>query len=68
LQDKVRFAPQVSTDQRLILADPQTRGGLLMCVPKPLAGKVEGKLEQAGLEYAIIGKMRAGCGIDVLPA
>ena len=68
LQDKVRFAPQVAEHQRLLLADPQTSGGLLMSVPKRLAGSVEGELERAGLDYAIIGKMRAGAGIDVLQA
>jgi selenide,water dikinase len=68
LRDKVRFAPQVADYQRLLLADPQTSGGLLMCVPKRLAGRVEGELELSGVDYAIIGKMRAGSGIDVLPA
>jgi len=68
LSDKVRFASQLAEDQRLILADPQTSGGLLMSVPKRLAGSVEGELELAGVDYAIIGKMRAGSGIDVLPA
>ena len=66
LQDKVSFAPQVAEHQRLLLADPQTSGGLLMAVPKQLAGRVEGQLELAGVEYAIVGKMRAGSGIKVL--
>ena len=68
MRDKVSFAPQIAEHQRLLLADPQTSGGLLMCVPKPLAGRVEGELENAGVDYAIIGKMRSGSGIDVLPA
>jgi selenide,water dikinase len=68
LGDKVRFAPQVAEHQRLLLADPQTSGGLLMAAPQRLAGSVEGELEAAGLDYAIIGRMRAGSGIDVLPA
>ena len=66
LRDKVRFAPQIAEYQRLLLADPQTSGGLLISVPKERAGMLEGKLEIAGIEYAIIGKMRAGSGIDVL--
>ena len=65
LRDKVRFAPQITAYQRLILADPQTSGGLLISVPKERAGMLEGKLEIAGVDYAIIGKMRAGSGIDV---
>ena len=68
MQNKVRFADQIAEYQRLLLADPQTSGGLLMSVPKPLAGHVEGELENAGVDYAIIGKMRTGYGIDVLPA
>lgn len=68
LRGKARFAPQIAEHQRLILADPQTSGGLLMAVPKERAGMVEGKLETAGVDYAIIGKMRAGSGIDVLPS
>jgi len=66
LRDKVHFAPQVAEHLRLLLADPQTSGGLLMAVPKRLAGRVEGQLEIAGVDYAIIGKMRAGSGIEVL--
>ena len=65
-EEKVRFAPQVPAHQRLLLADPQTSGGLLMCVPRRQASRVEGELELAGQDYAIIGKMRAGSGIDVL--
>jgi selenide,water dikinase len=68
IKDKARFAPQVTEHQRLLLTDPQTSGGLLMSVPKRLAGSVEGELELAGVDYAIIGKMRSGSGIDVLPA
>ena len=68
MQGKVRFAPQVAEHKRLLLADPQTSGGLLICAPKRKAGSVEGELERAGVDYAIIGKMRSGGGIDVLPA
>lgn len=67
LQNKVRFAPHIDEYLHLILADPQTSGGLLMSVPKHLAGCVEGELELAKIDYAIIGKMRLGSGIDVIP-
>lgn len=68
LRHTVRFAPQIAEHQRLLLADPQTSGGLLMAVPKERAGMVEGNLELAGVDFAIIGKLRAGTGIDVLPS
>ena len=66
LQEKVCFAAKIPQYQRLLLADPQTSGGLLVAVPKEKAATFESKLENVGHNYAIIGKLKAGTGIDVL--
>ena len=66
LQEKVRFATKIPQYQRLLLADPQTSGGLLIAVPQEKAATFESKLESAGHDYAIIGKLRAGSSINVL--
>ncbi len=67
LQDKVRFDNSIDQVSRTLLFDPQTSGGLLMAISKEKAASLEGRLEAAGVEYAIIGKLCKGYGIEVKP-
>ncbi len=67
LHGKVHFSEQVNDLSKALMADPQISGGLLIATPKLKASKLEVQLEKAGLEFAIIGKMRAGKGIKVIP-
>lgn len=46
------FAPDVSETQRLLLADAQTSGGLLLCIPAANAGDAVRRLVDAGCEHA----------------
>jgi selenide,water dikinase len=64
LKDHVHFAPQLSDDQKLMLCDPQTSGGLLMALPKE---KVSA-FATHGIFHAVIGKVVTGQGdIQVNP-
>ncbi len=66
LHGKVHFDEQINDINKALLADPQLSGGLLIAAPKLKASKLEVQLEKAGLEFAIIGKMRAGKGLKVI--
>ena len=66
LKGEVDFDGGVPEWLRLIMFDPQTSGGLLMAVAKERAAELESKLELAGVDYAIVGCLKSGSGIDVL--
>lgn len=52
------FAEGISEATRLLLADAQTSGGLLLCVPADRAGELLGRLADAGCaRAAIIGEL-----------
>jgi selenide,water dikinase len=56
-----RFADAVSEVDRLLLADAQTSGGLLIAVPPDREERLVGELEQRGaLARSVIGEMIAG--------
>ncbi|MDO8716490.1 MAG: AIR synthase-related protein, partial [Dehalococcoidales bacterium] len=56
-----RFAPDIPTEVQDVLHDPQTSGGLLMCIAPKQADRLLGKLKDAGIaEAAIIGEVVAG--------
>jgi selenide,water dikinase len=64
---KVRFPKGLPEPIQWVLADAQTNGGLLACVPGRQAGKALQALEKAGVEAALIGEVRAGRpGIEVI--
>lgn len=65
LKDKVTFVDEINDSVRALLFDPQTSGGLLMAVDKENAAALEGNLEAAGIEFAIIGALKTGSGIEV---
>ena len=59
LGDRIVFGDQDETT-RLILADAQTAGGLLISVPKEHADELMKLLEAAGPVAAIIGRVTDG--------
>ena len=64
---KVRFPEGLPEEIQWVLADAQTNGGLLACVPAREVPKALRALEKAGVEAALIGEVVAGRpGIDVL--
>ncbi len=56
LQDKVQFRSSLSMEQKLLLTDPQTSGGLLIAMPE-----VGLKIFQ-GLSHWVIGRFQKGTG------
>jgi len=57
----VRRGPGVSEDAEIILYDPQTSGGILMCVPEAAAAAVLQTLRERGdAESAAIGRVLSG--------
>ncbi len=59
--DKVGFAAAISEEDRLILADAQTSGGLLIAVAAEQLDRLLRELEQRGVETrAVIGSVREG--------
>ncbi len=59
----VDFAEEVSATQRLLLADAQTSGGLLLCVPESHAERAVQRLRDEGCARAArIGSLRAADG------
>jgi len=63
----VSFAPSLEEADQMLLFDPQTSGGLLLCVPQPRLQafmKRAGELQQPAW---VIGDVLAGDGIEVLP-
>ncbi len=57
--DTVRFDPALDDWQRLLLADPQTSGGLLIAFPAERADRALATLAREGLTAARIGRLVA---------
>jgi selenide,water dikinase len=63
---QVHFAPRIDEASQLLLFDPQTSGGLLLCVP---AGELEAFLQRARLADQplwVVGEAAEGQGIEVV--
>jgi selenide,water dikinase len=59
--DSITIADEVPASRRDVLFDPQTSGGLLICLPTDRAHALLGKLHGAGIvEAAIIGEVVEG--------
>jgi selenium donor protein len=54
VEDVVDWDPEIPAVMKLILADAQTSGGLLIAVPQDLAGKMLRDLHQAGVPEATV--------------
>lgn len=61
LAEWVDFAPEVSQEERLLLSDAQTSGGLLAAVPTAQRDQVVSRLTGRGIPAAVIGEI-AGAG------
>ncbi|KUK81708.1 MAG: Selenide, water dikinase, partial [Pelotomaculum thermopropionicum] len=59
LSDKLRWDKDIEEVDKLVLADPQTSGGLLMAVPGDKAETVAAALRAAGINGNIIGEVTA---------
>lgn len=56
----VSFADAVDPATRMLLADAQTSGGLLMCVAPERAAALGAALEERGVLHAVIGQLEEG--------
>ncbi len=64
---RVRFAPEISETEQMMLFDPQTSGGLLMAVP---AAKLEAFMARAAAgdqPVWLVGEVLEGTGVEVEP-
>lgn len=59
------FAPSVSPSQQLLLADPQTSGGLLIAAPPAVAATLQALCAAAGQPLWEIGEVISGAGVAV---
>jgi selenide,water dikinase len=64
--DRVRFAAGISEEERMLLFDPQTSGGLLLSVPAEKASSFLEQAEKEDLPAWVIGEVIPGTGIEVL--
>ena len=70
VEPRTRFADEVSEADRLLLADAQTSGGLIIAIPPKREQALLAELQTRGaLCHAVIGEMRAGepGALDVEP-
>ncbi len=58
--DQVTWARAISPAARLVLADAQTSGGLLMAVPRQRVKRLVRALAERGVTGAVIGELAAG--------
>ncbi len=63
----VIFHASLKDDQRMLLWDPQTSGGLLLAVPAAQAAAFTAACAQRGQSAWLIGEVTPGNGIEVLP-
>ncbi len=54
----IDFDPNISEEERLLLSDPQTSGGLLVTLPKEKIAV----FENSGTQFSVIGTVRKGSG------
>ena len=69
LANIVRWDEKVSQDGRIVLADAQTSGGLLMATPPDRVDRLLRELRQAGVQGAVIGEFtqERGPAMVVMP-
>jgi selenide, water dikinase len=63
---RVRFASSISEQQRMLLFDPQTSGGLLLAVPDVLKESFRKRAEEIHQPIWFIGEVTQGSGIEVV--
>ena len=64
--DHVKWADNISENDKLLLCDAQTSGGLLISVPEEMTAALLGALEEAGVSgAAVVGEVRPGLGGEI---
>jgi selenide,water dikinase len=63
---QVHFAPQIDEASQLLLFDPQTSGGLLLCVPADRLEALLQRAETVGQPLWVVGEVIEGQGIEVV--
>jgi selenide, water dikinase len=63
----VTFAAALSEAQRMLLWDPQTSGGLLLAIPRDRVQAFQQACQDRAQACWVIGEVRDGQGITVLP-
>ncbi len=66
LADYVRWPEAMDEASRLILADAQTSGGLLISVPPAARSRLLERLQARGVVGSVVGEVVAGTGIEVV--
>jgi selenide,water dikinase len=64
-QSDIRFSGQISEMQEMLLFDPQTSGGLLLCVPNARLDEFKIKANERHIPFWEIGEIINGKGIEV---
>jgi selenide,water dikinase len=62
----VEFAPDFEEYEIMLLFDPQTSGGLLLCVPQENLHVFEAEAKKLAQPYWVVGEVVEGSGIEVL--
>lgn len=64
-ESKVEFADSIDEENRMLLFDPQTSGGLLLGVPQEKLGAFVARADEINQPVWVIGKVNSGKGIEV---
>jgi selenide,water dikinase len=65
-KSKVEFDDDVSEDDRMLLFDPQTSGGLLLAVPAAEQEEFQERMTIASEPFWTVGEVFKGAGIAVV--
>ncbi len=63
---RTRFGPAIGEDDRMILFDPETSGGLLIALDSESAARYVRQAQADGLQAWLVGEVVAGAGLEVI--
>jgi selenide,water dikinase len=66
-EEKVEFDAKINEPAQMLLFDPQTSGGLLLGIPREKLDAFKKRAKELNQPVWVIGKVRAGNGIEVTP-